>query len=398
LQKDATPTCGGWKKDPSRKFYLALHLVFQKLRNALSEGDEPTDFATCRYEGNLKLFMPAHLDYILLREFQRIRQGEETGDLPIVWATAPWRQTHHARKAILIRFEPAQELNAHTETLTTEIQTPPTDPALLPITKDQFWTVVSSRNPTVSLQQVLSLRFLLHAISSAHRNQTGLTWSGNGIAKFYQKLTITTGIQARIFFDDHEKLINFFKNRIFFNVDSRKRKPDHGTGSQLAQLKSKFLSEESTKHVWEVVFRHVDYAQVERILVAALGRVIDPNLPDFPIFDDPGSPTCLAIDSLLPSIDSSLGAACELAAGEGTLTVKLIQGLAKLRIDWQKNRLIFGTAYKGPVNNEDATDYNLNTALAVANGFTTKFAKMHLSKIGGQIVRETVVGTESPSI
>ena len=85
--------------------------------------------------------------------------------------------------------------------------------------------------------------------------------------------------------------------------------------------------------------------------------------------------------------DSPVGPACQHAAGEGTLTIKLIQGLAKLRIDWQNNRLIFGTSFSGLEDNTDEADFNLNTVLAEANQFPTTTSRMQLSKKAFGIVR-----------
>ncbi len=192
----------------------------------------------------------------------------------------------------MIRFDPTSELNANAETLNPDLLTPPADPELLPVTKDQFWSLVSNSNSNVSFQMVVSLRFLLHMVSSAHRNQCGITLTGNAMAKFYKGFKLTTDVSASIFWDDQDKVINFFKNRLFNN---HKRKQGE---SALAHIKSNFLRLAHTKLAWEAVFRHMDYAQVERVYESAVHKVFDPNLPEFPIFEDPGSPALQNLEAV----------------------------------------------------------------------------------------------------
>jgi hypothetical protein len=397
LDKDALPTCTRWQRCPSRKFYLSLQIVFKKLYESLSEIGDHSVFPSCPYEETLELFKPAHLDYILLREFQKKRGGEEVGDLPIVWATTGWRQTHHPRKAILIRFEPTVELNALPEILDPEVQIIIARPELLPMTKDFFWQTVSGAHLTISLQMVLALRLLLHAICFAHRNQTGITLTHNFMANFYTGKKITPEVTACMFWDDREKMINFFKNRLFHKKRKRNMDPEPlNVELSLKQLKTRLENNKNSKIAWDAVFKHVDYAQVERVYEAALAMRLEPDLPEFPLFAAPGSATCHAIDSHLSHSDYPLAPACSKAAKEGSLTIKLIKGLAKLRVNWQNNRLAFGTKYLDLAVPPVVADYGTNTKLAGANKLPTLQARMTLTKEGARVPRSVAVENLQP--
>lgn len=337
--------------------------------------------------------MPSHLDYVLLREFQRNRQGEEAADLPIVWATTFWRQTRFARKAILIRFDPSVEVSALPETLDPEIQTPPVDPELLPITKDFFWAVVSSANSTISLQLVVALRLILHMISLSHRQQIGMKLTYSSVASFFKGFKLTPDVKASIFWDDNERMKNFFKNRLFHHI--RKRKADEPKLSELELLRARVFEDKKSKPAWDAVFKHVDYALVESVFEAAVLKDFNPDLPDFRILEEPGSATCVGIDSFLTNSESPLGPACNHAAVEGSLTINLIKGLAKLRIDWQKNRLTYGTAYWGLEDTADEADFELNSVLARANKLSDLQSRMQLSKKGENIDRHAAVTNQA---
>lgn len=371
-----------WKKCPSRHFYQQLIRVFEKLRHSLS-GPVPNDFATCPYEQSLLLFSQAHLEYVLLREFQRTRIGA-SGDLPIVWATTLWRQNRHARKACCIEFDPLLVVNAHTDvTPTTPLVTPttpqisPQDKDRLTFTKDNFWPVISNANFTLNFANLLGLRLVLHMISAAHQDKTGLNLNSKSLSQFVMGLDLTTGVSAKTFWDNPEKLKDFFKNRIFKND---KRNLDTPTDTPLGSIKFRWAEDPKLAKVWDVVFARVDYDQMERVYALAVKKQFDPDLPQFSVLEDPGTEIGVEMDSRLSDSETALGPVLKYAAEEGTFTGKLIQGLARLRIDWQTNRIVFGTALQEGHIPEAA--YDSNTVLANSHHISEKSTKMSLSNAG----------------
>jgi hypothetical protein len=383
-------TCGGWSKCPSRKFYLELKKVFKKLREALSDSDTD-DFAVSAYERNLKLFSQPHLEYILIRQFQRIRRVEQPNDQPIVWATTVWRQNQHARKACIIRFDPVVEVNAQPEDTST---TPSghtfveVEQQKIALTSDNFWVIIKSANVEVSFYDVFGLRIILQFISHAHRVKKGISLKVAKVVLFIEGLNITTDVDAKVFWGDVDKVKNFFKNGLFKN---NKRMIDGhlDSDSNLLQLKNRCANDDKLKAVWDAVFQTIDYSQVERVYAAASRKEFDPTLPEFSILEDPGSAAGLEIDGKLTNDDTPLAPVVAIAAKEGILTRKLIQRLAKLRFAWQMNRLRFGSIViaRGEYrNSKDA-----NTELATIHQFSTAASRMSLSKIGSETVQSQAI-------
>jgi hypothetical protein len=365
-----------WKKCPSRHFYQQLIRVFEKLRQSLS-GPAPPDAATCPYERSLLLFSQPHLEYILLREFQRTRVGAG-GDLPIVWATTLWRQNRHARKACCIEFDPSLVVNAHSNYTPTTPQIPPADTNKLAFTKDNFWTVIGNANLNLSFANLLGLRLVLHMISVAHQDKSGLTLNSKSLSLFVLGLDLTTDVSAKIFWDNPEKLKDFFKNRIFRNDKRNLDMP--GATTPLGEIKFRWAEDPKLSKVWDAVFTHVDYNQMERVYALAVNKQFDPDLPQFSILEDSGSEIGLQINSRLPNNDTAIAPVLKYAADEGTFTGKLIQGLARLRIDWQTNRIVFGTALQ--VGHIPEVAYNSNSVLATAHQFSDKTTRMSMSNQG----------------
>lgn len=380
--------CSGWNRCPSRAFYLQLKRVFKKLRDSLLDLG-CTDFATSDYERNLGLFSQPHLEYTLLRQFQRIRSVEAANDLPIVWATTQWRQNRYPRKACCIQFEPVAEVTAEPEDTTA---TAPQNQELgelettqLSITNDNFWTVVKSSTLkstggawNVSIYDVLGLRIVLHYISCAHRDMKGIILTAPGLNLFIRGLNITPDVNANIFWDgDNAK--NYFKNGPFKN-NKRKVTNEDLSESNLTQMKDRCEADDKLKVSWAAVLQNIDYAQVDRVYGAALAHEFDPDLPEFPILEEQGSIIGDEIDSRIVDDDTPLAPVLMFAASKGTVTRKLIQRLAILRVSWQQNRLKFGSLLLsgGAYTNEVAR----NTVLARANQFATASSQMILSKSG----------------
>jgi hypothetical protein len=374
-------TCGGWSKCPSRKFYLELKKVFKKLREALSDSDT-NDFAVSAYEQNLKLFSQPHLEYILIRQFQRIRSVEQANDQPIVWATTVWRQNQHARKACIIRFDPVVEVNAQPE----DTSTNPSGHAFveleqqkIALTSDNFWVIIKSANVGVSFYDVFGLRIILQFISNAHRVKTGISLKVAKVVQFIEGLNITTDVEAKVFWGDGGKVKNFFKNGLF-NNNKRKIDSHLDSDSNLLQLKNRCANDEKLKKVWDAVFQTIDYSQVEKVYAAALRKEYDPTLPEFSILEDPGSAAGSEIDGKLTNDDTPLAPVVKIAAKEGILTRKLIQRLARLRFAWEKNRLRFGSIVIARGDYRNSKD--ANTELATFHEFSTAASRMSFSIIG----------------
>jgi hypothetical protein len=366
-----------WKKCPSRHFYAQLITVFEKIRQSLS-GPAPPDFATCPYERSLLLFSQPHLEYVLIREFQRTRIGAG-GDLPIVWATTLWRQNRHARKACCIEFDPLLLVNAHSDVAhrTPQIQIPPQATDQVNLTIDHFWPVISSSNPTLCFANLLGLRIFLHMISAAHKDRTGLSLNSKSLSDFVMGLELTPGVSAKIFWDNPRKINDFFKNRLFKND---KRSLDEPTATPLGGIKVRWAQDRKLAKVWDVVFKHVDYDQMERIYVLAVNKQVDLALPEFSILEEPETEIGVEIDSRLPNSDTAMAPVLQYASEKGTVTVKLIQRLARLRIEWQTNRVAFGTALQEGHIPEAAFVSNL--VLAKAHEFSDKRTRMSLSNAG----------------
>lgn len=366
--------CVGWKRCPSRKFYIELMRVFAKLRECLIDKDS-TEFASSDFERGLDLFSQPHLEYVLLCSFQRTRSGEAPTDKAIVWATTHWRQNKHPRKACCILFDPGAQVNARSAGFSTGPEIPVISPDNLEsieMSMDKFMQTVNKSNTCVSFMSVLGLRIIVNMISIRHQSRQKPALTPQACANFVMGLNLTTNVAAKIFWDDAQKVRDFFKNNLFRN---NKRKTTLITESTLNVFKTQLLSVVSSANVWNAVFGKIDYLHFQRMFIAASNDEFDANLPEFHILESPGSVIGDAIDLKL-SQNENLSSVVSFAAAHGTLTAKLMQDLASFRVTWQKNRVLYGNNLRGLVTPPVQAAVNANSVLAAGSKFSANHALM----------------------
>ena len=95
-----TNTCGSWKKDPCRKFYLHLLDLFAELEKRVPEHLKKGRGSTAELK-SFNVFSKDHLDYCLFHSFLKLRKRMDNSDLRgsqqqtgkvIIWNTTYSRQ------------------------------------------------------------------------------------------------------------------------------------------------------------------------------------------------------------------------------------------------------------------------------------------------------------------